>query len=422
MSQIKKALVFIVFLFLTSFVYAQDYALFSGKFYELKEGQEKIEFEFYNGTYNICENEGKATPILIVNNANIDNKYALNVVGANWINLNVREFSLPKKQSGVIFLELNPNINTNGKYNIKINGVSSVGNVKRDLTIDINVEKCYSLSVELEEEEDKVCGGIKKQYLGKITNTGKQENDVELIVNGPNWINVDENIFSVDANDGEIFELDADVPANAKGIFNVFVTAIVKNLPLTKSEKELSIEVVPKYDCYKAEIIADTRITNRYLNTYIPIKVRNSGIKQAEYNISLEAPNWITLEPKKLILNPEQLGNLNLNINPDAKIPEGTYPAKIYVKLEGTTYSKNIDVVLNKNQFLKGLKSFLVFYQYYIYTILVILIILLTFRWQISNKIKTAYKNYKIRHARLKALKAARKAKKEKKLKLEKFQ
>ena len=37
-------LVFVLLLNLFSFVYAQDYALFSGKFYELKQGEEKIEF------------------------------------------------------------------------------------------------------------------------------------------------------------------------------------------------------------------------------------------------------------------------------------------------------------------------------------------------------------------------------------------
>ena len=84
MNKIKKVLmILIAFMHLASFVYAQaaarelafDYALFSGEFHSLKEGEEKIEFKFYNGSYSICEHEAKAIPILVVNRDANDNKY-----------------------------------------------------------------------------------------------------------------------------------------------------------------------------------------------------------------------------------------------------------------------------------------------------------------------------------------------------------
>ncbi len=417
----------LISLYLINFAYAQvaarenarelafNYALFSGKFYDLKEEEEKIEFEFYNGTYSICENERKAIPILVVNkDANTNNKYSFEAVGASWISLNVKEFLLPKRQSGVVFLDLRPGKNTNGRYSIKISGESSVGNVKKELSIDVNVEKCYSLSLEFEKEEDKVCGGIKKEYIGSIINDGKQKIDVELNAKGPNWIGVDKNVFSIASNEKQQFEVSADVPANAKGVFNVAASAVAGNLPSISSEKNLRIEVVPKYDCYKADFVADAKITNHYSNDYIPIKIRNDGVKQAVYDIGIEAPGWISIEPRKLSINPRQTGNLNLNINPSAGVPEGTYSLKINAKLEDIVYTKNIDVVLSRNQLLKWLKLFFIFYQYYIYVVLLIAVLLLIFRRKISNKIRTAYKNYKVRKARLKALEAARRAKQEK--------
>ncbi|MDP3766188.1 MAG: hypothetical protein Q8R04_06765, partial [Nanoarchaeota archaeon] len=417
MNKIKKILVvFFVFLCIITSAHAQDYAVFSGKFYNLKQGEEKIEFEFYNGTYNVCEYEKKTIPILVVNkDANIDSKYSLSASGAGWINLNAEEFSLPRKQSGVVLLDLSPGQKTNGKYSVKVNALSSVGDVKKDLSIEINVEKCYSLNLELEKEDDKVCGGVKKQYFGEIINDGKQKSDIELSIDGPNWINVDKNFISLAPNSKERFELKADLPANAKGTFSVFVSAVAKNLPSIKSERKLSIEVVPKYDCYKADVITDVKITNYYTNEFVPIKIRNDGIKQANYEISIDAPNWISIEPKKFSVNPEQIVNLNLNINPNAEVPEGAYAVKLNVKFEDIVYSKNIDVVLGRGKFLKWLKSFFVFYQYYFYVILFIIIILFIFRGQISNKIKIKYKNYKINQARLKALEAARKARQLKK-------
>mgnify|MGYP001567409092 CR=1 FL=1 len=367
MKKTKKILtVFAVFLYIISFAYAQDYSLFSGKFYDLKEGEQKIEFEFYNGTYGICEGEEKTIPILVVNKDAYGNKYSLDAVGASWIALNAGDFSLPEKQSGVVFLNINPGENTNGRYDIKISGLSAIGNIGRDLNLDVNAKKCYSFGLELEKETDKVCGGINKKYKGELINNGEQKSDIELIANGPNWISMDKNIFSVAANGKQEFELNAGIPANAKGIFDVVVSAAIGNLPSIKSEKKLSIYVVPKYDCYKPDILTDEKITNYYYNSYVPVKIRNNGIKQAAYEIAVEAPNWIVIDSKKIILNPEQTANLNIYINPDAEVPEGMYPIKISLKFEDIAYSKDIAVFLTKeNKFLKGAKSFFVFYKFY---------------------------------------------------------
>lgn len=406
----KRLMVLFVFLILASSAYAQDYSLFSGKYYDLRQGQENIEFEFYNETYIICENDKKSIPILAVSNdAKTDNKLNLDATGVGWASLNLRQFPLPKSQSGVVFLGLNPSENTKGSYVVHVSGLSSIGNVRRDLMLAINVERCYSLKLALQ-ESDKSCGGVKKQYKGEIANDGKEKIDAELLVSGPNWITMDKNRFSISPHSNEEFELNADMPSNAKGIFNVAVSAASKDIPSLKSEKKLAIEVVPKYECYRAEIIADSRIRNDYSGAYATIKIRNSGIKPANYGISLEAPAWISIEPKKLSVNPGQIGSLNLNINPAPEVQEGNYPLKINVKFEDITYSKDIEVVLTKNRFLKGAKAFFIFYQYYIYVIFIVAIILFVFRRQISNKAKNLYKNYKTRQARLKALETARKA------------
>ena len=411
MSKTKNILIlFIVLLISINFAYAQDYSIYSGKFHDLKEDEGRIEFEYYNATYNICEGEEKNIPILLQNkDVNNGNTYSLEVFGAGWANINVKEFSLPKKQSGTIFLILSPGQNTNGKYNVKISALSSIGKIEKDLGLNINVEKCYSLKLELEREQEKLCGGTKKQYAAEITNDGQQKSDVELKVSGPDWTNIDENTFSVAENDKKKFEVNVNVPYNAKGFFEVVIDAMIKEPISLSSKKILKFDIVPKYECYKADIVTDAEIRSYYGKSYIPIKIRNNGIKQSNYTIGLEAQNWVSAEPKNLIVNPGQFGNWSLILNPDAEIPEGKYSIKINAHFEDMAYSRNIDIVLKKeNQFLKKLKSFSIFYQYYLYVTLLIAIVLFIFRRQISNKISTSYKNHKIRKIRLKALEAAR--------------
>src|SRR3989338_9239533 len=136
MAKIKRVLILLIaFLYLANLAYAQDFSLFSGQFYEPK-GEKSIEFDFYNGTYSICGNEEKTIPIMVINKANIDSRYSLDAIGASWASLNVREFSLPKKQSGVVFLNLNPDKSAEGSYNAIVSATSSAGNIKRELSID----------------------------------------------------------------------------------------------------------------------------------------------------------------------------------------------------------------------------------------------------------------------------------------------
>jgi len=176
--------------------------------------------------------------------------------------------------------------------------------------------------------------------------------------------------------------------------------------------RENARELAFGYSLFSGEFynLKDATIKNYYSNEYVPIKIANSGIKRAYYYIILDAPDWISIEPKNISINPQQFGNLNLHINPDAQAAAGAYAIKISLKSGDVVYSRNIVIVLSKRQFLKGLKLFFVFYKYYIYAVLLIAAALFAFRRKISGKIKAKYKNYKIRRARLRALKAARKA------------
>ncbi len=416
MHKTKRALIFFVFLLcLTSLAYAQDFALFSGKFYDFKGGEEKIRLEPYNGTYSICENDKKEIPILFANkDSKNNNTYTLESAGASWARLSSNEFSLPKGQSGIVFLSLSPAQGSSGKYDVWISALSSLGSVRKSLKLDINVEKCSSIKLELEKLEDTACGGETKQYAGEIINDGKLESSVELMVNGPSWISADEYVFSVAPGNKKQFELKGDVPPSARGTFEVLVTATIKSTQASL-EKSMKIEAVPKYDCYRADIISDEKIRNYYSDDYVPIKIRNSGIKQAGYGLSLEAPGWISVEPNKIVVNPGQSGNFNLHINPNETTPEGDYPIKINIQFEDISYPQDINIILRKgSSFSKELKSFFVFYQYYAYAAIIAAAILFFSARGISSKIKTMRRNHKIKKSRLRVLEAARKARQEK--------
>jgi len=413
MVKAKKLLVFVVFLlYFASFAYGQNYGISSGEISDTAaSGEVKIKFNPYSGVYNICENEEKIIPIRVDNkDAASDTQYSLSVLGADWATPNVKEFALRKKQSGVIFLDLRPGDDTKGRYKINV-AVSSASGIRRELILDIDVQKCTSLSLELEAEYGKVCGGTKIQYNGRILNNGRKQSDIKLKINGPNWVSLEESAFSVPAGSKQGFQFNADIPSNAKGIFNLGISAFIEGLPSISSERNIRLESVPKYECYRADIISADKIKNYYSDSYTLVKIRNSGTRQADYDASVDGPPWVSIEPKKLAVNPQQFGNLNLNINPNPSIPEGVYAAKIKIKFEDAVYSKDVSISLIKeNEALKNIKLFFIFYKYYIYAALLAMIIIFFSRRKVLNAIGAKYKAYKTKKSRLRALELARKA------------
>lgn len=407
MNKLQVAVISIVFFISVSISNAQDFSIYSGNFYEPRLGQQSISFQAYNGTYSLCENEEKSMPILVLNKDNkTDNTYSLDIFGARWASLNANKFSLKKKKSGVVFVKLSPQENTTGKYRIVVSVLSSTGNLRKETSLDVNVEKCLSIDFQLEQEYDKICGGTKREYIGEIINNGAKKIDAVVSLQGPAWVSADATDFSVKPYSKKEFKLDINVPENERGTFDVFVSSIIPSSSI-KSEKNFKLDVVSKYDCYKADVISKEKIKNYYTISYIPIKIKNDGIKKAEYNISFEGQNWISIEPSQLALNPGQQGNVNLILNPSSNVSEGAYPIKIDAEYNNIVYSRNIEIVLAKDE-LKDLKYFFAFYRYYISAALLTLLFIVFVIFK--NKIKKSYKNYHVRRTRLKALKKAREA------------
>lgn len=350
---------FVALLYLPQLIDAQNFSLSSGKFYDLKAGEKSIKFEFYNGSYDICSNEARGIPLMIADN---DEKnagfYSLDFEGANFASLSSNYFSVPGRQSRIIFLRLTPADKDAGSYSIKIKGISS-GNTQKEIFLDLNVAICYSIKLTLEKYDDKLCAGTKKDYGIKVTNEGRNKTVYEVDVKGPDWAFADK----------AKKRLTVEVPDYAKGVFDITVEAKSENM--ATDSKKLTISAIPKPECYKAEFLTDGAIINYYSNDFAPVRIKNAGAMPANYTIELDAPKWISSEPKILVIKPGQYANFNLNISPNGEIPAGNYPVRITLKIDGITYTKEIGLILkNKNSILTRLGAFLFLNQYFIYAAL----------------------------------------------------
>jgi len=402
-----------------------DYSLEQGSV--LEEVEESVSFSQHDGSYALCKDEQKSIPILITNNEAFGNRYKLFLDAPEWAKINTGSVSLGAKKSGIFVINFDTT-GVEGEFDFKLNAISELGKVQRKNNIEVNVEDCYALELELEKEKDVICGGEDKSYEVVLKNPVAFEKNIELELDAPEWASFGNvSSFNLKFEEERTAILNVNPEDEVSGSFLVTVNALIENKPELEFSDRIKLDVTPKLACYKADISTKTSITNFYSRDFFSAKVKNNGIKKAAYSVSLEGPSWVSVSPVTLELNPGQTGNLNLNINPGEDIGPGSYGIKINLESNGAVYSKDVDIVLRKeNETVKKVKEVVKAYQYYIYLLVLIVILIIIFIEpiiKIKNKAIKNYEKYKVKQERLKASKLARKEReeeeKEKKRKLE---
>lgn len=401
-----------------SFTECYKFDIDTGDLIDLKEGQTSASFSKHVGAYKICEKEQKVLPVLITNKESYGNSYVLSLKGPDWTKLNINEVSLDGNKKGLVLIGLNPGEGIQGEYKLKFDAVTKLGKVKKSKEIDINVDKCYGLKIELEKEEDFVCE--ETSYDVKVENDGSLAEEINLSTN-LDWAKIKINETLVLGGNKETISKLILKPKDISGVFDLEVRGSVVGQDVKAGDK-IKLNVAPKEECYKAGVDAK-KIVNYYTEEYYNIKVVNDGLKKASYNVGLEGPSWADINPNFLELNPGQKGNLNLYVNPTEDVKADTYKLFLKLSFEDTDFSQEIDIrLIKESQVIKNIKWLVRYFQYYIYLGLVILILVFIFIKPIKNlfnKIRTKYENYKIKREKEKQLEEEMEKKKEEKRRLE---
>ncbi len=383
-----------------------------GNLIEMKEGQESVSFSKHDGDYSICEEEEKVLPILITNKESYGNSYSLSLKDVDWAKLNADEASLDGNARGIVLAELKPGKGTAGNYKLSFDAVTKLGNVKKSKEIDVDVKKCYGLKIELEKEEELVCG--EAAYDVKLENDGVFSEEVELSTNFE-WAKIKNGTLILEGREKRTVQLT--LKPDVSGNFDVEVNGFLIKHPGIRASGKIKVDAASKEECYLALVDLKKEIVSYYSEEYYNVDVVNSGLKKAHYNVSLDGPSWVDISPTSLQLNPGQKGNLNLHVSPGDDIEANDY--KVFLKLDsdGVVYSEEVNVrLIQENKIIKNIKSFLKYFQYYIYLLVVIVILIFIFikpiKKQIS-KVKKRYGRYKLKKEKARQRGKERKEKEE---------
>lgn len=230
---------------------------------------------------------------------------------------------------------LNLEVNTSG-LSLGIQGVTiqaSNDMVSDSAVANILVEECYSASLDIQPQTLTSCPSAENPFTVSVINTGKIGDNYTITFNNQ--------VRNMEIGPGETGSLEFYISYDTPGLRNIIVSVESEQVSLTKT---LILDVRGNGECYSVEISLNNGLSNMEVSmgVAVPIIVKNTGLSRDVYNLTLEAPNWVYLEPMGFSLDPHEEGIVFLYLSPHFNTTEGTYDIKI--DLQSPYIHKRLDL------------------------------------------------------------------------------
>lgn len=262
--------------------------------------------------YTACSSETTRIPLLLENIGASVNNYTVSM-GPNvpsWVSLDLNDsITLARNATARFDLVLNPPEGETFEGNITLLAQGSIAGGQKQAQVPLTLEDCYGFSIEFIDQANQVCC-FPNQLRLNLTNTGSFEETFSMSLDGPEWASFSSSQLSVPANESRTLDVLFQPPCDLNSQETITVTSTLEKQSINlTSSASTSFEVVDINSCQQAEIEDLQFLANSKANTYygdyeIPLKIYNKGIRPANYILTLEAPEWMRLEPDIIGLGP----------------------------------------------------------------------------------------------------------------------
>ncbi|MCD4666566.1 hypothetical protein K8R47_02035 [archaeon] len=300
----------------------------------------------------ICEHSLEGITIDVTNLGDSQDLFDLSLIGPAWANLENTNLLINAQQSQSTKAFLNPDYQTDGNYNLNLRVSSQGSGTSQTKNINIDIKKCYDLTLTIAEEEDKLCGSLSKLYQVLIKNTGQFQNDFFIESNQP-FATLDENYITLNSQEEKIINLEvAPTEDLAQGYYDIIIVATTLDDSGIQASDVLITELISKEQCFKPTISADNADVFQDSSTTLPIIIENHGSQKVKYEIAVTgtASSFTQINPGIIEVFPGEAETVYAYIAPGSTSP-GIYKASISVKLTDSTIleTENINIQVKKS-------------------------------------------------------------------------
>ena len=305
---------------------------------------------------NMCEHSKETISISVKNDGTTNNVYNLELEAPAWANLENNKLEIGSGQTKTVNLELVPDYGVEGNFQIKFNAIPEKGTLKAQNTFNVNVKKCYDISVEIEKDKDKICNALENEYNVLVRNLGEQNKEFFVSLDGPSWAELDKTSVDLNAGEESSLKLTVSPPYDNTDTSNTITIEVrAKDSDKISSSDSIEIETVSQKECYNALLGVNDKSLKVYYDSSatVPIVVENKGADVASYSLGISgtATNFVYLNPSVVEIQPGESEVVYLYVAPSNEVQNGEYSAVISVRLEDSTIlsSETISIEVTDN-------------------------------------------------------------------------
>ena len=362
-----------------------------------------IAFSTHAGSYNMCAQDTAIIPLLITNtDTDFANAYTFTVQSGN-ANLPVSSINLNPSSSTVVLVHVFAQ--NAGESDVAIRATSQRGQLSATKGLTIEALDCYKLAVTLEPQRTQLCAGTTQQFPVRISNRGLYKQDIVLSSQGAPWANLDRQSVSLSPNRFSTRNLTLAPSQTVQGTYSLTLSAAIPNKQIS-AQDTLQVMVDPFRECFSADILANNALVQG--ESYLPIRIKNTGSQQETYALWLENIDWATLSAQKITLNPDEEYHATLHVHPTTKVPRGKYAVVIGIASPHISTKEEFTLkYAPEGPLAAAIKNFFYTYRYYLYAIVGVLILLFLFRKPLIKQYKQSRRLREMRKAREEKRRAA---------------
>tara|TARA_Y100000034_G_scaffold84730_1_gene101608 strand:+ start:3699 stop:6047 length:2349 start_codon:yes stop_codon:yes gene_type:complete len=251
----------------------------------------------------ICQEEITSFGYQLTNNGIYDEEYNLEVEGSDSFTLSQDLISLNSGESKNVFVYTSQNAISSP---FTLSAFNQYGT--NEITSELKVNSCYDFTLSTDKDFVNFCEHSTENVAITVTNAGINQDSYNLEVNGPRWINLDQQSLVLNPQQSGSVNL---VLSPNYGIEGNFDIDLIINSKETSKARELKAQVNKCYDVFLNIQEKEISLCN---NAQTPLLVKNTGSFEKEFRLET-SEQWALLNNYQINLQPGEESNVNLLLN-----------------------------------------------------------------------------------------------------------
>ncbi len=203
--------------------------------------------------------------------------------------------------------------------------VARSGNVSDETSATLTVKNCYSVGLTMDPPETSICPCLGIHYDIGVENVGELADTYTVM-----FQNTTQEIF-LQPGEKEYLNFNFSSSCEMEGFYSPTATVTSDNMAVPQ-KVSANLTVKKLTDCWSLEMTGG-EVEMGPDNVYtVPVEIKNLGENPTLYELSLEGPDWMYLEPKNVSLGFEETEYAYIYISPYYGLEFGNYTALVHAR------------------------------------------------------------------------------------------